>query len=78
MSLLRRALGRTLYAAVNQQGRAIGSSAGPGQAAAAAQPQPVAVEEQQQASTSQSSSSSSPHLLPRWRRELGVVRNDWT
>jgi hypothetical protein len=84
MSLLhnsgRRALGRALYAALNQQSRAIGGSAGAGQAAAAAaQPQPAAVEEQShQPSSSSSSSSSSAGLLPRWRRELGVVRTDWT
>jgi cell division septation protein DedD len=84
MSLLqhgRRALGRTLLAAANQQSRAIGGSAGAGQAAAAAaaaaaQPQPV-----DEASSSSSSSDASPSAsssLPRWRRELGVVRNDWT
>ena len=82
MSLLhhgRRALGRTLFAAVNQQSRAIGGSAGAGQAAAAAaaaaaQPQPV-VDEPASTSASASSDASS---LPCWRRELGVVRNDWT
>jgi hypothetical protein len=78
MSLLqqsaRRALGRALYSALNQQSRAIGGSASAGQAAAAAaQPQPAVAVDDEQPSSSPSSSS-----LPRWRRELGVVRNDWT
>lgn len=72
----RRALGRALYSALNQQSRAIGGSAGAGQAAAAAaQPQPAVVADEQPSASSSSSSSSS---LPRWRRELGVVRTDWT
>ena len=76
----RRALGRALYSALNQQSRAIGGSASAGQAAAAAaaQPQPAVAVDDEQPSSSPSSYSSPSSSLPRWRRELGVVRNDWT
>lgn len=42
--------------------------------AAAAQPQPAAAE----ADASESAAASQQGSTPRWLRELGVVRTDWT